>query len=188
MGDRWGPEGPPTEAYSRVTNPERFAPLHDVAMATLDRLESEYRVVREEDFGLDSRLERSRPARATVRLLPDDPLAGPLAIGFTSFPGLMVRLGRWFVEPIPTCGCDACDETAEEGHRRLESFIDDLVSGRVRESVQLPLVGAAWLTTDIGGSGERARLTRTKAKALIAETSGRRSFDYAAWPRRGRQE
>ena len=28
-GDRWGIAGPPDEAYSRVTNPERFQPLHD---------------------------------------------------------------------------------------------------------------------------------------------------------------
>ena len=38
-GDRWGIDGPPEEAYSRLTNPERFQPLHDVAMELLDRLE-----------------------------------------------------------------------------------------------------------------------------------------------------
>src|SRR2546421_235902 len=40
MPDRWGPDGPPPEAYSRVTNPERFAPVveaADVLVATLLR-------------------------------------------------------------------------------------------------------------------------------------------------------
>ena len=42
-GDRWGIEGPPEEAYSRVTNPERFQLLHAAAaMELLDRLEREF--------------------------------------------------------------------------------------------------------------------------------------------------
>ena len=41
-GDRWGIEGPPEEAYSRVTNPERFQPLHAAATELLDRLEREF--------------------------------------------------------------------------------------------------------------------------------------------------
>ena len=40
-GHQWGPAGPPLEAYSRVTNPERFASLHDTAAEMLDRLERE---------------------------------------------------------------------------------------------------------------------------------------------------
>ena len=40
--DRWGIEGPPDEAYSRVTNPERFQPLHAAATELLDRLEREF--------------------------------------------------------------------------------------------------------------------------------------------------
>jgi hypothetical protein len=184
MGSRWGPEGPPPEAYSRVTNPERFAPLHDIAAESLDRLQSRYRVFREDRFGLDPKLEPGQPARATVRLVPEEPEGGPLTIGFTSFPGLMMRLGRWFVEPIPVCGCDACDETLDEGRRRMESFIDDLVSGRVRESVERPAIGPSWLVTDIGGSRERSRVTRAQAKAMIASAGGRRSFDYAPWPGR----
>ena len=41
-GDRWGIEGPPDEAYSQVTNPERFQPLHAAATELLDRLEREF--------------------------------------------------------------------------------------------------------------------------------------------------
>ena len=51
--DRWGPEGPPKEAYSRVTNPERFLPLHAAAMELLDRLEREFAVDRLEGHDAD---------------------------------------------------------------------------------------------------------------------------------------
>ena len=52
-GDRWGIEGPPEEAYSRVTNPERFQPLHAAATELLDRLEREFGVERLEGHDAD---------------------------------------------------------------------------------------------------------------------------------------
>ncbi|MDQ1506921.1 MAG: hypothetical protein QOD57_4648 [Actinomycetota bacterium] len=40
-------DGPPDDgAYERVTNPERFAPLHEAADALIARLESQYQVER----------------------------------------------------------------------------------------------------------------------------------------------
>jgi hypothetical protein len=151
MGDRWGIDGPPPEAYSRVTNPERFAPLLGFAEHLLAGLERDFDVVREEGHGLDPELvERTRvdAARPTVRLVPDAADAGSLTIAFTSFPGLMVRLGTWLVEAIPVCGCDACDETAEEGQDRLERLIGALTSGRFSESIELGLWGDWWLTDE----------------------------------------
>jgi hypothetical protein len=41
---RWGREGPPPEAYSRVTNPERFQPLHALALQLIDRVEASFKV------------------------------------------------------------------------------------------------------------------------------------------------
>jgi hypothetical protein len=111
MGSRWGIEGPPPEAYSRVTNPERFAPLHGSAERLLGSLERDFDVAREEGYGLDSEFKRDNAASATVRFVPRAADAGALTIAFTSFPGLRVRLGHWFVESVPSCGCDACDET-----------------------------------------------------------------------------
>jgi hypothetical protein len=43
---RWGPDGPPPEAYSRVTNPERFRPLHDFALTLLAQLHGSFDVDR----------------------------------------------------------------------------------------------------------------------------------------------
>jgi Family of unknown function (DUF6226) len=107
-----GVEGPPEEAYSRVTNPERFRPLHGFAERLLGRLEATFDAEREEAYDLDDELGRYA-AKPTVRLAPRSTDGGSLTIVFTSFPGLLVRLRHWVVEPVPGCGCDACDETAE---------------------------------------------------------------------------
>jgi hypothetical protein len=86
--NRWGSEGPPLEAYSRVTNPERFRPLHGVALTLLEQLHASFNAERVEGYGLDSELESGALARPSVRLIPDDPKAAPLTITFTTFPGL----------------------------------------------------------------------------------------------------
>ena len=53
----WRGEGPPDEAYSRVTEPERFKPLHDWALEAVERLQTEYEVILEEGTGIDAELE-----------------------------------------------------------------------------------------------------------------------------------
>jgi hypothetical protein len=69
MGRKWGVESPPEEAYSRVTNPERFRPLHGSAERLLGRLEATFDVEREEGYELDDEFDR-HTARPTVRLAP----------------------------------------------------------------------------------------------------------------------
>lgn len=67
------PEGTPAEAYSRVTNPERFACLHGIAAAVADRLALRFRIERAEGYGLDPELESGLTlARPTVKLRPQD--------------------------------------------------------------------------------------------------------------------
>ena len=78
-GDRWGTDGPPQEAYSRVTNPERFQPLHDAATELLDRLEREFAVERLEGPDVDDELGRRSLARPAIRLAPHDPQAAPIS-------------------------------------------------------------------------------------------------------------
>jgi hypothetical protein len=101
MGDRWGLDGPPPEAYSRVTNPERFRPPHGFAERLLKSIETDFDVAHEQGYGLDPELQRNDTARPTVRLVPRSADAEALTIAFTSFPGVLVLLGHWFVEPIP---------------------------------------------------------------------------------------
>ena len=53
----WSGEGPPDEVYSRVTEPERFKPLHDWTLEVVERLRTEYEVILEEGTGIDAKLE-----------------------------------------------------------------------------------------------------------------------------------
>jgi Family of unknown function (DUF6226) len=188
MGDRWGPGGPPPEAYSRVTNPERFRPLHGAAERLLSDLEGEFDVSREEGRGLDPGLSRDEP---TIRLTPHALEAGPLTIAFSPFPGLRLRLGHWWEEHIPACGCDACDETANHGQARLGWLAKTLTSGQFRESIRLGLLRDGWLfhalenATGRSESGE-SRIARARARSMIARAGGKRRFDYGPWPPRRR--
>jgi hypothetical protein len=185
---RWGAEGPPLEAYSRVTNPERFASLHDVAAELLDRLELEFDVERTAGHGLDSELEEGcKLARPSVTLVPRDVSAAPIVVAFSAFPGLRVRFGRWWTTAFPTCGCDACDETAESETKRLKLLIDNLTAGHFREAIRIPADGAASQTSEFCSVGERcsrqSKLDRPRARQLVA-ASDRSSYDWRPWPKR----
>ena len=187
MGDRWGPEGPPQEAYSRVTNPERFQPLISYTEDLLDRLERDYVVTRREGGEVDRDFSIKEPSRPAVRLVPDDEDAAPIAIAFSSFPGLSVRVGHWYEENFPHCGCDACDETAAWCQAEIGSLIGDVVHGRMAEYIDVPVIGGARLGSRRWGPGGRSsgwrRIQRKEAKTLIAR-AGERSFEYAPWPRK----
>ena len=130
-------EQPPDEAYSRVTNPERFRPLHDAMLEMLKALETRFDVESVEGYGLDEELERfsRQPVeRPAVTLKPIHPESAPITVVFTDFPGLHIRLGRWFTDSFPSCGCDACDESAEDESERLTELMDSVTSGGFREA------------------------------------------------------
>jgi hypothetical protein len=132
-----------------VTNPQRFAPLHNLAAELLDRLEREFDVERMNGPGLDPELEEHcKAAQPSISLVPRDVGAAPLTVVFTAFPGLYVRFGRWCTMAFPTCGCDACDETIESEAERLKSMIEDLIEGRFREATVMPAGGGAWLESE----------------------------------------
>ena len=67
------------------------------------RLEAGYAVVREDDFGLDTELERMAVTNPTVRLTPRRDGAAPVVVAFThcEHAGVHVRFGRFHVEPFP---------------------------------------------------------------------------------------
>jgi hypothetical protein len=150
-------------------------------------LTAEYDVERFEGYGLDAELEPRELARPSIRLVPSDPEAAPIAVGFTPFPGIVVRLGRWHMDGYPSCGCDACDETAEIEIRRFQRTIDDVIAGRFREALTLPLIGSArqshrfWSET--GDSGGEAKVERSRARAMLAG-GDRSSYEWSPWPRR----
>lgn len=195
-GDRWGPEGPPPEAYSRVTNPERFKPLHAAMLEIISRLENDFDVERTEGYGLDEELERNLDLdRPDIRLTPRNPEAAPITVAFSTFPSLHVRFGRWEIEPFPDCGCDACDESAEGEIERLNDMIDDVTAGRFYEGIEIPLIsfmGSGWRETRFWSPDDgrasirsrgRSRLTGQRAREM---SGGRRrlELDWKPWPRR----
>jgi hypothetical protein len=132
-------DGPPdADAYERVTNPERFAALHEAADALVARLESEYQVER-----TDGGPPAYEGVIRQVRLVPG--VGAPLIIRWDDFPAVSVRYGRRHEESYPQCGCDACErhEQPNELIEDLERKIEAVVAGRFRESV----------VTDAGATG-----------------------------------
>ena len=187
-----GKAGPPPDpAYSRVTNAERFRPLHSAMLEIIGRLESDFDVERTEGYGLDPELERGLDlTRPHVRLSPRNHDAAPLAVVFSTFPGLHVRFGRWYRELFPSCGCDACDESAEAEIERLNEMVDDVVAGRYFEAIRRPLIslmGSGWRETKfwspVGRRTNRSRVDSLRAREMAG---GRRRLDlnWKPWRRR----
>ena len=184
----WSSSGtgePPPEAYSRVTNAERFRPLHPAMLEIISRLENDFEVERTEGYGLDEELERGLElAGPFVRLSPRDPDAAPITVAFSTFPSLYVRFGRWCREPFPDCGCDACDLTADGEIERLNEMVDDVIAGRFREAIDRPPMsfrGTGWRETKLWSpdpDGRRSsRRSRVDGRRALEMSGGRRRLD-----------
>jgi hypothetical protein len=184
------PGEPPPEAYSRVTDPERFRLLHRLTLDLLDRLDAEFDVSRAETFEPGPGAMPFEHARPPVTLTPADPAAAPISIAFTPFPSVIARFGRGIVEPFPSCGCDACAETAEGEGARLESLVHEVVAGRFREELTVPWLGDArlsWSFGDAGVAGHRSGWTGLpRAHALALRGRSPRRVQWSPWPGRAR--
>jgi len=168
----WGREGPPDDAYSRVTEPERFAPLHGWALEAVARLQRGYEVTLDEDGVTDADLERSPLSRPLMKLTPVQDSSAPITIAFTDFPGLAVRAGHWLTDWFPSCGCDACDEMPEEEFERFTEFLSDVVAGRFRESLYLYPEGDGRSNMELWGDDHRrssrgSRVSRDEAVQML---------------------
>jgi hypothetical protein len=183
MGDRWGPAGPPEEAYSRVTNPQRYSALHGIARDVLDDLQRRFDVTAH----ASSELDPNRTTQAPVAtLVPTDPGSSPLSVTFTAFPGLVVRFGHTQREPIPECGCDACDETVDACAQLLRELVGAVTSGEFGERIVHTADGSwheTWRTTELGSRSGRDRVTSDKAR-LLSEKLGSDDARWAPWPLR----
>ena len=173
-------EGKP-EDYSRVTDPGRFAVLHEVAEQLLDDLTAQFMVERRESKEpIGSQLYR------TVRLVPRTPAAAPLAVSFTDFPSVILRFGRWYEESLPGCGCDACDEQPDDLIADFRTQVSALVEGGLWERVRRG-VGGSWSEVRlIGLDIQRGR--ETPLDAAAARAARREGFaaavQWGPWPRR----
>jgi hypothetical protein len=188
---RWREPAP--EEYSRVTNPERFRPLHRHALDLLARLEATYAVARSDAFDLlPGLMQPFVYARPPVTLTPAAPGAAPVAVAFAPFPGLVVRYGRWHLLQLPSCGCDACGEDAAGQAERLDDVLGKVVAGLFAEELRIPLFGDARLHGRFGDGTPRWGLgavgtTLPRAVARRLAGPGPRRIQWQPWQRRQRQ-
>lgn len=171
-GFRWEyPAGPPADAYSRVTHPERFAPLIETAEALVAHLERWY------DVDVDRTAEE-------IMLRPRE--GAPIRITRTDFPGLHVRAGLLLHDVLPDCGCDACDETAASAIESLERTVLGVVAGGFTEHVpDRPGTGAYHLRTpDGGGVGSGGSDVPEDAIVGPDAVAALGGAAWPAWPRR----
>ena len=131
------------------------------------------------DFRQPPHLER------VARITPNDPAAAPLTIGFTNFPGIVLHAGLLHEFAYPTCGCDACDETAAGEVEKLESHVLAVVAGHYQETytpgANLPL--GFVLRSDC--SGEQASYSTTDGypEDLLATALAKLENFPAGWVR-----
>jgi hypothetical protein len=183
---------PDPEAYSRVTNPERFRPLHAFALDLIEGLSAEYDVVQSNSFELRFGMREPFPhARPPVTLTPRVSEAAPITIAFTDFPSIAVIYGLWASDPFPVCACDACDASAAREEERLDFLIQSVVAGRFREELIIPLFfGHATLRRMLGEVGSSYSsnglfLRRGQARALLG--AGAPQVQWQPWERRKRE-
>lgn len=190
-GNDW-PDPTPEATYSRVSHPERFAPLHAVADALLTHLVETYDVTIDDDPPLDAFPGDPFAVVRVVGLVPATDDAPPLTIAWTPFPGIRLHAGAAADVALPACGCDACDDDIESLLDELEGTVLAVVSGGLSESVR-----DRQLTTSIAsrrhrrnagpraGSGvtSQARFSSTEAERLRAVLAVAPD-GWAPWPLR----
>ena len=166
----WGREGPPDEAYSRVTNPERFLPLHQAALRLIRHLVSDYDVEMTEGYDLSVLgIGKNRLARPSIMLSPGDSACAPVTVAFTDFPGISVRFGQWQEDGFPSCGCDACDEDADGEIARMTSVFESITVGGLLEAIRIPrFLGDGWLGSAL--SGPKIPMTESQRAAELRMT------------------
>jgi Family of unknown function (DUF6226) len=173
------------EEYPRITEPSRYGVLHQVAEALLDELTDRY-VVARRDTKEPLVAEPGAPIVRVTRLVPHCPAASPLAILFTDFPGIVLRLGRWFEDRLPACGCDECDERPSELAADLQAHVAAHVEGGLWERVHRSLTGSLRETRLIGpGLSLVGSELLQPAEARSARREGFAApVQWAPWPRR----
>jgi hypothetical protein len=172
--------------YTRVTNPERLLPLHDLAVDIMTRLRDEYEVIETQTFELTSRMRAFAYARPPITLAPISQNEAPISVAFTQFPSLIVRSGKFFNASFPVCGCDACAPTFEGEAERLQATIRSVVAGHFREELDIPLVGRAHLSWSLtegpyASTSSRMMLPRDDARQLSSRS---KRIEWHAWTKR----
>jgi uncharacterized protein DUF6226 len=156
-GARWD-GSPPEDAYSRVSNPERFAPLQTIADALIEYVRAAYVV----DVAVLEESSTTVGLPDTAKLIAVTPRqadAAQLVFRFTGFPGVEIRAGVRYHAAFPFCGCDACDESWGDAADEMERLVFAVSAGRFSERIMLPpgAAGTATVEHTIEGAGHAVR-------------------------------
>jgi hypothetical protein len=174
---------PLPEEFARATRSGRFAVLHEAAEALLDDLGKQYTVERRET---KESLAEDGPLVRTVWLVPHTPAAATLAVGFSEFPRVVLRFGRWYQQALPACGCDVCDEDPAVLTAEMRAQVTALVEGGLWERVRRGL-GGSWSEALLVGTdfrvSQQAALVPSEARAARREGFAA-AAQWAPWPRR----
>ncbi len=190
MGDTWGDEGPPREAYSRVSRD-----LETVTAGFRDHLDRLPAVLsaahdcRVRDLRDDER--RRLPDDVTwthtYAVEPADPDAATLLVGRHTSGGaasVWLAFGTAAATSLPGCTCDACDEDSESLVGQAEEFVRAAVGGcrefrrPYRPVPGEPLEGGPWLQE--GYATDRG----TTSHASHEVTGDLFSREWRPWPPR----
>jgi hypothetical protein len=192
MADSWGADGPPDEAYSRVSRDLRtltadFATYLD---ALPGQLTAAYRcAIRAPEPHEQAQVHGNGVKPDEVYAVqPDEPRASGLVVARLRYDGgasVRLRAGLAIAEDIPICFCDACDEDSESLIAQTRDIVELTVNGFVefrrpyRRDVSQILEDGPWMehgyTRPDGSTGARASAS-TRGKAF--------SHEWAPWPRR----
>lgn len=147
-GQRWSGL-PPEDAYSKVSNLQRFAPLHTVADSLIEWLQNTFDVHTEESSAVaDDFLHSPSDIIRAVGVSPRDPAAAPLTFVLTEFPGVFLHAGALHDFYFPACGCDACDDNVAGLADKLEWTVHAIVAGRYFERF---VRGNDWMESRLEG-------------------------------------
>lgn len=136
FGNRWDDyDQKPDDAYSVVTNPERFDPVVTIAEALIAHLTATYDVDVVESVAPTQDVSDvpADPVRG-VQMRPHNDQAAPMEFRFSGT-GVEVHAGVLLHLKFPVCGCDACDETWLRCADSLEENVFAIVQGRLVEKI-----------------------------------------------------
>ncbi|KJL34015.1 DUF6226 family protein [Microbacterium oxydans] len=176
-GSRWAGGSPPDDAYSRVSHPERFAPALAAVDALIDHLETWYVV------DVDRAVEPS--GSRVVHLRPTTGAPITLTMSATG-ESIGIEAGALFSEIVPSCTCDACDESADSVAEQVEETLLSIAAGGLREVFPVGQRRSAHIrirTVDGGGrssAGEPGRSVPAARLDAAAELLG--SLSDGWWP------
>jgi hypothetical protein len=188
VGDRWGPEGPPTEAYSRVTRD--LAQVTAGFAAYLDelpsRLVADYdcrvRPLTDEEAARVARRDEA-PWDDAYAVVPADAASATLLVARSTYDGgatLTIGFGRATTAGLPGCFCDACDEDSDGLIEQTREYLDAATGGvtefrrpHVPRHPGAPLADGPWLEQGFRGPAGSSASASAEVRGELFEVTWR---------------